>query len=242
MKVSLIIPALNEEDSLPAVLAAVPRHAVNEIIVVDNGSSDGTATVARHAGARVVVEARKGYGAACWTGFKAAEDADVLVFMDADGSFSPAEISKLTAPIMKGDADLVLGSRTLRAEDAQVIPLHARVGNRIVAGIIGLTSHVWTTDLGPFRAIRREALEQLRMEERTYGWPSEMIIKASKLGCHVLEVPVSYSPRTGGKSKVSGTFLGSVRAAFSMLKVAARWSLWTPEGKSSDKPLTPRSF
>ncbi len=228
MRVALIIPALNEEDSLPAVLAAVPRNAVNEIIVVDNGSSDGTATVARHAGARVVVEARKGYGAACWTGFKAAEDADVLVFMDADGSFLPSEIPALTEPIASGQADLVLGTRTLRAEHAGVIPIHARLGNSFAVFIIGLVSKVQITDLGPFRAISRNGLEALHMRERTYGWPCEMIIKAGKLRHRVLEVPVSYRLRTGGKSKVSGTFLGSIRASFAILRVTARWSLWTP--------------
>ncbi|HET8563918.1 MAG TPA: glycosyltransferase family 2 protein [Candidatus Binatia bacterium] len=227
MKVSLIIPALNEEESLPRLLAAVPPSAVDEIIVVDNGSSDRTAAVARQAGARVISEDARGYGAACWAGFKAT-DAEILVFMDGDGSFSPAEISRLTTPIIQGDADLVLGSRTLKREDAQAIPFHARLGNRLITGIIGLTSHIWTTDLGPFRAIRREVLEQLKMEEKTYGWPSEMIIKSAKLGYRLLEVSVGYWPRTGGKSKVSGNFLGSLKASCAMLKVVARWSLWSP--------------
>jgi len=227
VKVSLIIPALNEEKSLPGLLAAVPPTAVNEIIVVDNGSSDRTVAVAHQAGARVINENTRGYGAACWAGFKGT-DAEILVFMDGDGSFSPAEISRLTTPIIQGDADLVLGSRTLRREDAQVIPLHARLGNQLITGIIGLTSHIWTTDLGPFRAIRRETLERLRMEERTYGWPTEMIIKTAKLGYRLLEVSVCYRPRTGGKSKVSGNFLGSLKASYAMLKVVARWSLWSP--------------
>jgi glycosyltransferase involved in cell wall biosynthesis len=234
MKVSLIVPALNEEESLSGVLAQVPRKAVADIVVVDNGSSDRTATVARQAGARVVRENARGYGAACWTGFRAT-DAEILVFMDGDGSFSPADIPKLTEPIIQGDADLVLGSRTLRAEDARAIPMHARWGNRFIAGIIGLASQVRTSDLGPFRAIRREALARLHMKERTYGWPSEMIIKAGKLGCRVLEVPVSYRPRTGGKSKVSGNFLGSLKASYSMLKTVARWSLWDPNRNSFQK-------
>ena len=227
MKVSVIIPALNEEESLPGLLAAIPREAVNEIIVVDNGSADGTAAVAQHCGARVVSESFKGYGAACRAGFKATQG-EILVFMDGDESFSPVEIPKLTAPIIRGEADLVLGSRTLRAEDVQAVPLHARLGNRLVARLIGLASDVWPTDLGPFRAIRREILERLDMKERTYGWPSEMIIKAAKLGCKILEVPVSYRPRTGGKSKVSGNFLGSLKASYCMLNVVARWSLWAP--------------
>jgi glycosyltransferase involved in cell wall biosynthesis len=234
MKVSVIIPALNEEDSLPGLLAAIPEEAVNEIIVVDNGSTDRTAAVARHCGARVVSENCRGYGAACWAGFKATQG-EILVFMDGDESFSPVEIPKLTAPIIQGEADLVLGSRTLRAEDLRAVPLHARLGNRLVAGLIGLVSHVWPTDLGPFRAVRREALECLDMKERTYGWPSEMIIKAAKVGCKILEVPVSYRSRTGGKSKVSGNFWGSLKASYCMLKVLARWSLWTPAPSSSPR-------
>src|SRR6266508_3308078 len=138
MKISLFIPALNEEEPLPDVLASVPPGAVDEIIVVDNGSTDSTAAVARRAGARVVTEPRKGYGAACWSGFKASEGAGTLVFMDGDGSFRPGEIPRLTEPITSGTADLVLGSRILGAEDARAIPLHARLGNRIVAFIIGL--------------------------------------------------------------------------------------------------------
>ncbi|MBI3014939.1 MAG: glycosyltransferase family 2 protein [Candidatus Tectomicrobia bacterium] len=230
MKVSLIIPALNEEESLPGVLAAIPRNGVDDLIVVDNGSSDSTAAVARRAGAQVITETRKGYGAACRAGVQAAGDADILVFMDGDGSFSPAEIPQLTAPITHGEADLVLGTRTARFEDTCAIPLHARLGNRFIARIIGFASSIRITDLGPFRAIRRAALESLRMEEGTYGWPSEMIIKAAKLQYRISEVPVSYRPRTGGKSKVSGTISGSIRASLSILKVTARWSLWTPDG------------
>jgi glycosyltransferase involved in cell wall biosynthesis len=232
MRVSLIIPALNEEESLRGVLAKVPRESVMEIVVVDNGSSDGTANVARQGGARVVKEESRGYGAACWAGFKAT-DGEILVFMDGDGSFSPAEIPKLTRPIRLGDADLVLGSRTLKVENARAIPLHARLGNWLITAMIGIASHVRTSDLGPFRAIRRETLQRLQMKEKTYGWPSEMIIKASKLGCRVVEVPISYRSRTGGKSKVSGNLLGSLRAAYSMLKVVTRWSFWNPNRASS---------
>lgn len=228
MKISLIIPALNEEESLPGVLASVPSDAVDDIIVVDNGSTDGTAAVARRAGVKVVKEPRNGYGAACWSGFEASEGADVLVFMDGDGSFLPGEIVRLTEPIASGTADLVLGSRTLGTKDAMAIPFHARWGNRLVASIIGLTSGHRFTDLGPFRAIRRKTLENLNMQERGCGWPCEMIIKAGKLGYRVFEVPVTYRPRTGGKSKVSGTIIGSIGAAIAMLRVTIRWSFWTP--------------
>jgi glycosyltransferase involved in cell wall biosynthesis len=228
MKICLIIPALNEEESLGDVLASVPTTAVDEIIVVDNGSTDSTAAVARRAGARVITEPRKGYGAACWSGYKASAGADVLVFMDGDGSFEPRDITRLAAPVTSGAADLALGSRTLSSEGARAIPFHARLGNRFVGFVIGLISAIRITDLGPFRVVNRNTLENLNMQERTYGWPCEMIIKAGKLGHRIVEVPVTYRPRTGGKSKVSGTIVGSIRAAIAMLRVTARWSLWNP--------------
>lgn len=230
MKIALIIPALNEEQSLPEVLALIPPGAVDEIVVVDNGSTDRTATVAHHAGVRVVAELRKGYGAACWRGFNATS-ADILVFMDADGSFLAREIPQLTEPIHSGKADLVLGSRTLRDDDAEAIPLHARLGNKVVAGVIAFACGIRITDLGPFRAITRGTLERLQMQERTYGWPCEMIVKAGRLGCRIREVPVSYRPRTGGQSKVSGTLLGSFQAALAMFRVTLRWLLWFPQPK-----------
>ena len=220
----------NEEESLPQVLRQVPPGAVDEIIVVDNGSTDQTASVARGAGARVIMEPRKGYGAACWAGFQATT-ADVLVFMDADGSFLPHEISNLVVPIACGKAELVLGSRTLRTDDAKAIPFHARLGNRLIAHAISWASGVCITDLGPFRAVTRNALKNLRMEERTYGWPCEMIIKASRLGSPIIEVPVSYRPRTGGESKVSGTLMGSVKAALAILRVTLRGLFWLPQAK-----------
>jgi len=230
MSIALIIPALNEEQSLPLVLQLVSPDAVDEIIVVDNGSTDRTASVARRAGARVVIEPRRGYGAACWAGFNATR-ADILVFMDADGSFSASEIPRLTGPIASGQADLVLGSRTLRSDDAGAIPLHARLGNRVIADAISWTSGIRITDLGPFRAVSRKALENSCMRERTYGWPCEMILKASKLGYPIIEVPVSYRPRTGGRSKVSGTLMGSIKAALAILRVTLRGLLWFPQAK-----------
>lgn len=232
MRVALIIPALNEEDALPGVLSAVPKKDVDEVVVVDNGSVDDTAAVAERAGARVVHEKTKGYGAACLAGVKNT-DAEVFVFMDGDGSFSPDEISTLTGPILRDEADFVLGTRTLRPEDARAIAPHARLGNWLIAKVIRSVCGVRLTDLGPFRAIPRDMLDKLGMEERTYGWPCEMIIKAGKLGCRVQEVLVSYRPRSGGKSKVSGSIVGSIKASLSMLKASIRWSVWVPPGKDS---------
>jgi len=230
MSVALIIPALNEEESLPRVLQQVPPGAVDEIIVVDNGSTDQTATVARRAGARVISEPRRGYGAACWAGFQAVA-ADILVYMDADGSFLPSEIPRLVEPVTRGKAQLVLGSRTLRAEDAKAIPFHARLGNRFIAYAISAASGNRITDLGPFRAVTRTTLENLRMRERTYGWPCEMILKASQHNYPIVEVPVSYRPRIGGESKVSGTLRGSAKAALAILRVTLRGLFWPPQPK-----------
>ena len=230
MSVALIIPALNEEESLPQVLRQVPPGTVDEIIVVDNGSTDQTASVARRSGARVVSEPQRGYGAACWAGFQATT-ADVLVYMDADGSFLPHEILKLVEPIASGKADLVLGSRTLRADDAKAVPFHARLGNRFIAYAISAASGNRITDLGPFRAVTRTALVNLQMQERTYGWPCEMILKAGKHGYPIIEVPVSYRPRIGGESKVSGNLRGSAKAALAILRVTLRGLFWSPQPK-----------
>ena len=221
MRVSLIIPALNEAESLPSVLTEVPSSVVDQVIVVDNGSSDSTAEVARLAGAQVVAEPRRGYGFACAAG-AAAADGEVLVFMDGDGSFMPAELAALLGPALTDEADLVLGSR-LRANAAHM-PAHQRLGNVLFVWLLRLRFGLDLTDLGPFRAIRRDVLAALGMRERTHGWPLEMIIKAAQGGRRIVEVPVTYRPRRAGVSKVGGTIGGSILAAVRFFLVAMRYA------------------
>ena len=213
MEVSAIIPALDEEVAVGVVVGGVPRDLVSEVIVVDNGSTDRTGEVAAAAGALVVQEPRRGYGAACFAGAEAA-GGEVLVFLDADGSFDPGEIPAVVGPLLEGRADLVLGSRCAGGPSRDALLPHQRYGNWLAVQLLGTFVGLRVTDLGPFRAIRRSDLLQLRMAEMTYGWPIEMMIKAARSNYRVMEVPVSYRPRLGGQSKVSGNLKGSVRAGY----------------------------
>jgi len=224
MTVSLIIPALNEAGSIGPLLAEVPAGLVDEIIVVDNGSTDATGDAARSAGAKVVAEPRRGYGYACAAGVAAAHG-DILVFMDGDGSFAPGELPILLAPLNSGQADLVLGSRTLGGMALDAMPVHQRAGNQLVVWLLGRLYRVTLTDLGPFRAIRRDLLLDLNMKEHTYGWPVEMMVKATRRHARLVEVPVSYRRRTAGQSKVGGTVRGTVLAAYRILRVTFRYAL-----------------
>ena len=220
--VSVIIPALNEEEGLRATLAEIPRDIVFDIIVVDNGSTDRTAEVARAAGARVVPEPRRGYGQACLTGLAAlSPTADTIVFLDADHSDHPEEIAQLVAPIQRDEADLVIGSRVLGGALPGSLTPQQRVGNWLACRLIAARWGARYTDLGPFRAIRRDALETLQMQDTAFGWTVEMQIKAAKHGCRIMEVPVRYRPRIG-RSKISGTWQGSVRAGATILSTIAR--------------------
>lgn len=224
MKVALVIPARNEETPLPGVLAEIPPGVAETVIVVDNGSTDRTAAVSRNAGALVVSEPRAGYGFACAAGVQAAREqgAEVLVFIDADGSFDPAQIRDLLAPIECEQADLVLGSRLAGGIEPGAMPPHARFGNWLVARLMRALYNLPVTDLGPFRAIRTDLLERLGMQEMTYGWPTEMMVKAARRGARVIEVPVRYRVRRGGRSKVSGTLRGTVLATYFILFVTLR--------------------
>mgnify|MGYP001821339651 FL=1 len=227
MNVAVIIPARNEEIPLPGVLAEIPHGVAEVVIVVDNGSTDRTAVVSRQSGAVVVGEPRAGYGFACAAGVRAAQErgAEVLVFLDADGSFDPAQIPDLLAPIEAGQADLVLGSRLAGGMEPGAMPPHARFGNWLVARLMRQLDGLQVTDLGPFRAIRADLLAQLEMQEMTYGWPTEMMAKAAKRGARVVEVPVRYRVRRGGRSKVSGTVRGTVLATYFILFVTLRYAL-----------------
>lgn len=224
MNTSVIIPALDEEASLPFVLAELPWPRLHQVIVVDNGSQDRTADVAAAHGALVVREPRRGYGSACMAGVRAAAGADILVFLDADGSFDATEIPHLIRPIEAGEAELVLGSRLMGVRERGAMPLHGLVGNWLVARIIRHLAHMPLTDLGPFRAITRRALDRLQMEERTYGWPSEMIVKAVQLGVPIREIPVRYRKRRGGESKVSGTWRGTLGATYRIFRMTYKYA------------------
>ena len=220
-RVAAVIPALDEAEALPAVLAAFPRGGVREIVVVDGGSSDGTAAAAQAAGATVVVEPRRGYGRACATG-AAATTAEVIVFLDADGSDDPAALALLVAPLIDGRAALALGART-DPEHGAMHP-HQRLGNRLVAFLVRLVYGVPVHDIPPMRAIRRDALERLQLEEMTYGWPTEMLVKTAQAGLPIVEVAVPSKARLAGESKIAGRTLPSLRAGACMLAVVARYA------------------
>jgi glycosyltransferase involved in cell wall biosynthesis len=219
---ALIIPALDEEDALGPLLAAIDRSLVRDVIVGDNGSIDRTAEVARAGGATVVRIDERGYGAACAgaLGLLAA-DVDVVVFMDADGSDDPAEMAALMDPIIRGEADLVIGARTM-VERGALTP-QQRFGNWLATRLIHLIYGYRYSDLGPFRAIRRELLDRIAMRDRRYGWTVEMQIRALQLGARIVEVPVRYRRRVG-RSKISGTVTGVIKAGFWIVCTIVKYS------------------
>jgi glycosyltransferase involved in cell wall biosynthesis len=216
VRVSIIIPTRNEASAIDRVLADIPADAVTEVIVVDGNSTDETPEIAAKMGARVLREPRRGYGRACLTGLANASAPDIVVFLDGDYSDRPAELPLLLAPIIDGRADITIGSRLAGPRIPGAMPWHAAFGNRLAASLIRMLYGVKITDLGPFRAARAEVLRSLALEEMTYGWAVEMILKWAVGGFRIVEVPVSYYPRIG-QSKISGTVKGTVGAAWFIL-------------------------
>ena len=225
MQISVIIPALNEAESIGLVIGRIPREFDLEILVVDSSSSDGTPEIAMAAGAQVVYEPRRGYGQACATGLEAAQG-EVVVYLDADGADDPQHLPDLFLPVLSGEADMVLGSRLAGGMDPGAMPWHQHAGNWLAAQLINRLYGIRLSDLGPMRAVRRESLLQLGLREMTYGWPTEMIVKAARAGWKIKEIPVSYHPRIGGRSKISGTVRGTGSATFFILRTILHYA-WT---------------
>ena len=224
--ISVIIAALNEEESIAGVIRAVPREVADEIIVVDNGSGDRTAEVAAVAGARVIYEPRRGYGRAFRTGLRSlSPDCQIVVFLDGDGSDYPELMNLLVEPIIDGRYDFVIGSRTAGRREPGSINFHQVFAGYMIGFFLRVLYGVRSTDMGPFRAIRRQTLEALGMREETYGWPLEMQMRAARAKVRMLEVPVDYRRRAGGRSKIAGTMRGSILAASRILVTFARLAL-----------------
>jgi glycosyltransferase involved in cell wall biosynthesis len=222
VRVSVVIPTHNEAQAIERVLADLPSNLTTEVIVVDSNSSDGTPEIAARMGARVIQESRCGYGRACLTGLANADNPEIVVFLDGDYSDRPAELPILLAPILEGRADITLGSRLQNRQSASALPWHQAAGNRLAASLIRCLYGLEISDLGPFRAARSEVLRSLALEEATYGWAVEMILKGAMGGFRLVEVPVSYYPRLG-KSKISGTLKGTAGAAWFILGLTVRY-------------------
>lgn len=231
-RVAVLIPALDEEEALPGVLEALPSEIVQRVVVVDNGSTDGTARVAREAGATVIREPRRGYGAACLAGLAHLSDLPtpprVVVFMDADQSDEPQALPRLLEPILKDEADLVLGVRRASEGGAsRAVPPHARLGNAVVLALVRLLFGHRFSDLPPFRAVVLSRLRELEMDDLDWGWTLQMQLRARARGLEIREVPVPHRPRAAGESKISGTLVGSLRAGVKMLYTLVRERLRT---------------
>jgi glycosyltransferase involved in cell wall biosynthesis len=239
-RVALVIPTLNEEEAIGGVIAAVPRGAVDDIIVVDSGSTDRTVERAQAAGARVVSLRERGYGRACRAGAEAAPDCDIVMFLDGDGSDCPELIPRLVEPITEGRYDFVIGSRTRGQRQRGSMAAHQLLAGRVIGAAMRLLYGVRYTDMGPFRAIRRDVLMRLGMREETYGWNLEMQMRAARAGLRILELPVAHRRRAGGLSKVSGNLRGTVRASWRILVTFLQIAAEGRGGKPSPLPSAGR--
>jgi len=224
IKISVVIPTLNEARAIGEVVSAVPQGWVQDIIVVDNGSTDDTAKQATIAGARVIHEPRRGYGSACLAGAKAARNSDIIVFLDGDRSDDPRQLDAIVMPVLQDQADLVIGSRIGGVLEKGAMPLHGQLGNRLIVFLLRLLYGVYITDIGSFRAIKTDDLFDLNMEQMTYGWPSEMVVKAARRGLRIQSVPINYRRRIG-VSKVTGSLKGTIMATYYMFLVPLKY-LW----------------
>ena len=215
-EISVVIPAYNEEESIGLVIKSLPQKKIKEIIVVNNGSSDKTASIAKQYGARVVNEICRGYGAACLKGISKVNDPEIVVFVDGDFSDYPEEIEILVKPIVENRADFVLGSRMIFSESRAALLPQARYGNLLAVFLIRLFFRYKFTDLGPFRAIRYQSLKEISMTDKNFGWTVEMQIKAVKHGLKIMEIPVHYRKRIG-VSKITGTISGTFKAGIKII-------------------------
>ncbi len=223
-KISVIIPAFNEEQSIGLVLDALPKEIIHEVLVVNNASTDDTVAVARKHGARVVDETRRGYGSACLAGMAQLDEPDIVVFLDGDFSDFPEEIIQLLKPIQEQDVDFVLGSRMILDQSRQALLPQARYGNWLAVFLIRLFFGKRYTDLGPFRAIRYTSLKKLKMQDTNFGWTVEMQIKAVRAKLNILEIPVRYRDRIG-VSKITGTVSGTLRAGTKIIYTIFKYLL-----------------
>jgi glycosyltransferase involved in cell wall biosynthesis len=222
VKISVVIPAFNEEQAIGEVVRAVPTKRIHEVIVVDNASTDDTAKQASLAGARVIFEPRPGYGSACLAGAKAAADADIIIYLDGDRSDDPSQLEVLVGPVEQDRADLVIGNRIKGILEKGAMPLHGRLGNRFIVLLLRLLYGANISDIGSFRAIKSQTLFGLQMEQMTYGWPVEMVVKAACRGLRIQSVPIHYRRRIG-KSKVTGTIRGTILATYYMFFVPLKY-------------------
>lgn len=226
--VAIVIPALNEEEAIRQLLAEIPADFAQWTIVVDNGSTDATAVIAQAGGAIIATEPKRGYGRACLKGFLTVCDlgADIVIFMDGDGSDDPADLPQMLSPVLEGQADMTIGSRVSPRAERGAIPPQARLGNWLVSRVIHLLYGARLHDIGSFRVTRCSTLHTLHMQEMTFGWPVEMLVKMARDRRRIVEIPIHYRRRSHGRSKVAGTVVGSIKAAYAMVSTTLRYA-WT---------------